>query len=516
MIIRWVNSLAGRLTLFICLAIMLAQVIGVLAFVQQQERNNAQQISEDFVRQLVGLVDLFNNVPELDRRAYLDTARQRGIQFWASMEPAVSTANFPLPAEAPELPLNWRAIDSADKRIAWFADGSSLFQRYRMVPQRGPLRPNDPPGPPGPDGFVPNERNGFDNVAPELRPPNVTHFPGRRLGAPVRGLIDVNGGPPPPGMVPMVRWRASVQLQNGQWINAEQMYQGGLPPWLRTVLAQNAVMLALMLAFIIPVVFFTTKRLKLLANAADKVGRGEDTEPLPESGTTELRQLTAAFNNMSLRLRRFVIGRTQMLAGISHDLRTPITALRLRADLVDDEENRDRMLALIDDMQHLTEATLTLAKDESYTEKSDRVDVSSLIEGICDDLVDAGIDATAEVERGVILSCRPHSLRRAIRNLAENGAKYGARARIHMNGDARNVRIIIDDDGPGIPEAEMEKAFQPFVRLEGSRNRGTGGSGLGLAICKSIILNHGGEIALSNRPEGGLRAVLTLPKADGE
>ncbi len=231
---------------------------------------------------------------------------------------------------------------------------------------------------------------------------------------------------------------------------------------------QNGVTLAFMILFVVPAVGFATYRLTQLTRAADRLGRGEDTEPLPEVGVSEIRQLTQAFNSMTHRLRRFVQGRTQMLAGISHDLRTPITALRLRADLVDDDENRERMQALIDDMHHLTEATLTLAKDESFTEKSDTVDISSLIEGICDDLTDAGIDATAEVERGVNLVCRPYSLRRAIRNIAENGAKYGKHARIHMNGDARNVRIIVDDDGPGIPEDQVERAFQPFVRLEES------------------------------------------------
>jgi signal transduction histidine kinase len=277
---------------------------------------------------------------------------------------------------------------------------------------------------------------------------------------------------------------------------------------------QNAVILALMALFIVPLVGIATLRLTQLARVADRLGRGEDTEPLPESGAREIRRLTQAFNQMSLRLRRFVQGRTQLLAGISHDLRTPITALRLRADLVEDDENRDRMLALIDDMHHLTEATLTLARDDSFTEKSDIVDLSSLVEGICDDLTDAGVDAVAHVERGVQLDCRPYSLRRAIRNLAENGAKYGKRARITMNGDAAAVRIIIDDDGPGIPEHMMEKAFQPFVRLEESRSRETGGSGLGLAITRSIVLNHGGEISLKNRPEGGLRAVISLPKPE--
>ncbi|MDX2143511.1 MAG: ATP-binding protein [Rhodospirillaceae bacterium] len=316
--------------------------------------------------------------------------------------------------------------------------------------------------------------------------------------------------------IPSVRWRVSILLNNGEWLNAEHLYELGLPPWLETVLFQNGVILAIMLLLVVPAVALSTKRLTQLARVADKVGRGEDTEPLPESGTFEVRQLTQAFNNMNLKLRRFVQGRTQMLAGISHDLRTPITALRLRADLVEDDENRDRMIALIDEMHHLTEGTLTLARDDSYTEKTDKVDLSSLVEAICDDLTDAGIEATAEVKRGVSLTCRPYSLRRAIRNLAENGAKYGSRARIKIEDKPRSVDIVIDDDGPGIPDDQIERAFQPFVRLEGSRSRETGGSGLGLAITRSIILNHGGDIVLSNRPDGGLRATVTLPKPDIE
>jgi signal transduction histidine kinase len=201
-----------------------------------------------------------------------------------------------------------------------------------------------------------------------------------------------------------------------------------------------------------------------------------------------------------------------MLAGISHDLRTPITGLRLRAELVDDEQNRERMLSLIDDMHHLTEATLRLARDDSFTEKSDTIDLSALVEGIVDDLTDVGIEVAADVKPGIYIMCRPHSLTRAIRNLAENGAKYGQRSRILLEEDSGNVRIIVDDDGPGIPEEKIEKAFQPFVRLEESRSRDTGGSGLGLAITRSIVLNHGGEVTLANRPEGGLRATITLPK----
>jgi len=568
-ILRWANSLSGRLTLSIVALLVTAQLIGVVIFAKQQERERSRQVSESFVRTMVGVVDLFNSTGAVERRSYLETVRAPGLQFWIAAVPAIKNPNPVLSPDAPSVPTNWNAIHSTDKRLIWYPDNRPFSVRYRisrmpgvrgagggppdnmpseerrrrfMVPRtsdehtmfpgiaRTGVRDNIGPNPT--DDVIgeipPRERpprEGPPREGPprfrEQGPPSGSALHGDADSRPTRGpergpnprLTDFNHGPPPGGVPPSTRWRVSILLEDGQWLNAEHLYENGLPPWLRTILWQNGVILLLMLTLVIPVVTLSTQRLKHLARAADKVGRGENSEPLPESGTSEIKQLTHAFNEMSLRLRRFVQGRTEMLAGISHDLRTPITALKLRADLVDDEENRERMLALIDDMQHLTEATLTLARDDSFTEKTDTVDISSLIAGICDDLTDAGVATSADVKRGVILTCRPHSLRRAIRNLAENGAKYGKQSRIHLEEGADIVRIVVDDDGPGIPEDQVEKAFQPFVRLEGSRNRETGGLGLGLAITRSIVLNHGGDLKLVNRPEGGLRAIITLPKA---
>jgi signal transduction histidine kinase len=544
-IIRWLNSLSGRLTLAIFIALIAAQLIGIVLFVSSNERDRSELTTENFMRQIAALTQLYNAVPDIDRENYLRNVRQPGLQFWTARTPVVPEPNPVLRPEAPAVPRNWANIPSPDKRLIWYPDERSPLVRYSIAPlpvarnlggnsapefnlpptetQAEMLRP--PPGAPeGPPPVL-----GADPMrAPRPMTESISQAPEFRQRAPLGGSLPGGpppggpqlGGPspptPPPGLLPTTRWRVSVLLTDGTWLNAEHMYELGLPPWLTTVLFQSAVTLVIMLLLIVPAVALSTKRLAHLARAADKVGRGEDTEPLPESGAFEVRQLTQAFNSMSLKLRRFVQGRTQMLAGISHDLRTPITALRLRADLVDDDENRERMIALIDDMHHLTEGTMTLARDDSYTEKTDKVDLSSLVEGICDDLTDAGIDATAEVKRGVSLTCRPYSLRRAIRNLAENGAKYGSRARIKIEDKPRSVDIIIDDDGPGIPDDQIERAFLPFVRLESSRSRETGGSGLGLAITRSIILNHGGDIALSNRPEGGLRATITLPKPNIE
>jgi signal transduction histidine kinase len=311
---------------------------------------------------------------------------------------------------------------------------------------------------------------------------------------------------------PPVRWRASILLPEGQWLNGEYNQMAGLPMWVEVILQQNLIVLIFTGTVIILSIALTTQRLRTLARAADRVGRGDTLDPIRESGTREVRGLTQAFNTMSLRLRRFIEGRTQMLGAISHDLRTPITGLRLRAELVDDEENRERMLAIIDELHHLTEATLALAREDSILERTDRVDMTSVIESICDDLSDVGMDVTCTVERSVTVTCRPFSLRRAIRNLAENGVKYGKRSRITLETAEKFVRVAVDDDGPGIPESQLEKALLPFVRLEGSRSRETGGAGLGLAITRSIVLNHGGELKLSNRPGGGLRAEILLPR----
>lgn len=519
MILRWANTLSGRLTISIFLALLAAQVMGIMLFVKSNERDRSERVTEGFIRQVSALTDLYNSASVIDRENFLKGIRQPGLQFWTGSIPAVTARQSDLSPDAPTVSAYWERVKSSDKRIEWFPDDRPLLVRYSIAPE--PLLRNIPNVDRGPPRKRPDKES--DSASPNLRFPGFfdpAHHPPPQDGdtfeksrRPPRN--DMRPPPPPPDPVQhAVRWRVSVLLDNGEWLNAEHLYELGLPPWLTTVLFQNGVILAIMLLLVVPVIAFATRRLTQLSQAADNVGRGEDTPALPESGATEIRHLTQAFNNMSLRLRRYVQGRTQMLAGISHDLRTPITALRLRAELVDDDENRERMLALIDDMHHLTEATLTLAREDSFTEKSDKVDLSSMIEGICDDLSDAGVEVTADVARGVSLICHPYSLRRAIRNLVENGTKYGKRARIKILDAPKNISIVIDDDGPGIPSDQIEKAFQPFVRLEGSRSRKTGGSGLGLAIARSIVLNHGGNITLANRPEGGLRATITLPKPE--
>ena len=245
--------------------------------------------------------------------------------------------------------------------------------------------------------------------------------------------------------------------------------------------------------------------------AAEEFGRSAEAPPIPEVGPVELTIATKAFNRMQERLRRFVRDRTQMLAAISHDLRTPLTRMRLRAEFVDDEEQRSKMLHDIGEMESMISATLAFARDDATREPRREEDLDELVDNLCQSLGETGHDVAYEAVGPVAIRCSPMALKRALGNLLENATKYGQRARTKLIQGAGQVAIEIDDDGPGIPEDMQEAVFQPFFRLETSRNRDTGGVGLGLSVARTIIHGHGGELTLANRPEGGLRATVILP-----
>ena len=247
-----------------------------------------------------------------------------------------------------------------------------------------------------------------------------------------------------------------------------------------------------------------------LTKAAETLGRGEAVMPLRESGPNDIRRTAEAFNLMQERLHRFVTDRTRMLGAIGHDLRTPLTTLRLRAELVEDRELQERMLDTIDEMQAMTEATLSLARQEATLEETRTIDLSALVESVCDDLAELGQPVRFIAGDRINYRCRPDGLRRTIRNLVENAVRYAGQAEVRLVTRNSNVEIVVEDDGPGIPIDKTEEVFAPFFRLEGSRSRETGGVGLGLSISRAIARQHGGDIVLSSR-EPGLRAVVVLP-----
>jgi signal transduction histidine kinase len=253
------------------------------------------------------------------------------------------------------------------------------------------------------------------------------------------------------------------------------------------------------------------KPLAQLAIAVEQLGGSGDASPIPAHGPKEVRGTIQAFNRMQERLRRFNNDRTRMIAAMSHDLRTPLTRLRLRAELVEDQEQQQKMLAELDMMAEMIESVLSFAQDDTKHESRSLVDLSALVEGICQDASDAGEPVTFSGPRGVTISCRPTAIRRAVSNLVDNAVKYGKSAAVSLIPDSERVVITVDDEGPGIPRSEREKVFEPFYRIGSARDPETGGVGLGLSVTRSIVWEHGGEIILGNHQGGGLGVRLELP-----
>ena len=317
---------------------------------------------------------------------------------------------------------------------------------------------------------------------------------------------DHHAGPPQ-----VLSLAASVALAGDHWLNV----QTALPAPPRTGVSPSMAFTAVMAAAILMIAALTVRRItrpmRALAGAADRLGRGDNPDPIAETGPDEIRRTTRAFNAMQTRLARFVSDRTRMLAAISHDLRTPITTLRLRAEFVDDEETRTRILATLDEMSRMTEATLAFTREEATREETRVVDIAALVQSLADDLAELGGEVGVTAPDRLPYPCRPTAIRRALRNLIENAVRYGERARVRLEDRPEGPRITVEDDGPGIPEDKLADVFEPFVRLETSRNPETGGVGLGLAIARNIVHHHGGDLSLANRADGGIAATITLP-----
>lgn len=303
----------------------------------------------------------------------------------------------------------------------------------------------------------------------------------------------------------------SLQLPDTTWLNFTAPLAEPEPFWsYRFVLSMTVMIVAVVLLSAL-VVFRMTAPLRIFAQAAHRLGTDVNAPPLKDAGPVEVRRAAQSFNDMQRRIQRFVEDRTKMIAAISHDLGTPITRMRLRAEFVEDEEQKHKMLTDLDEMDRMIVSTLTFARQDAVQEARETVDLAALIDSVCADLGEAGLIAEFEPDGPLPYTCHPTSLRRALTNLVENGAKYGKRVRVSLVNRDQLAMIRIDDEGPGIPADQFEDVFKPFYRLEGSRSRETGGTGLGLTVARTIIHAHGGTITLANRVEGGLRAEVSLP-----
>ncbi len=306
-----------------------------------------------------------------------------------------------------------------------------------------------------------------------------------------------------------------VQLADGTWLGLAASREWHDPAWLIRI----GLILVIVGLGVTGLAVWVARRvvapLGRFAAAASRFGTDVGAPPLSESGPSEIREAAQAFNLMQRRIRRFVEERMHLLAAISHDLRTPLTRLRLRAEFIDDPEQRKKALADLDEMQAMIESTLSFSRDDTGTEARTMVDLAALLQSLCDDLADTGLRVGYGGPSRMTCECRPLALRRAFANLIDNAATYGHEATVTLADDAGEIQVTVADRGPGIPEAMREKVFAPFFRLEQSRSRETGGTGLGLAVARTIVQGHGGDITLSDRPGGGLAVRVTLPRAEG-
>lgn len=298
--------------------------------------------------------------------------------------------------------------------------------------------------------------------------------------------------------------RGWLQMSIG-WVRAEQMLV-----W--QILGQTLVLYLFVLAALLWAGYRIARPLKELAQAARRFTPGTAAEPVAERGPSDVRAVIAAYNSLGTRVHAMLEEKDHMLGAIGHDLRTPLAALRVRVESVEDDDDRARMVDTIDEMNRTLDDILSLARLGRPSEPPTDVDVAALIDAVVDDFRDLGADVSTEEAPRLTMRLRPALMRRALRNLIENAVKYAGSAEVRLVPGERQVEIRVCDRGPGIPEDKLAAVFEAFTRLEHSRNRETGGIGLGLALARAIVREAGGDIVLANREGGGLSARITLPR----
>jgi two-component system, OmpR family, sensor kinase len=303
----------------------------------------------------------------------------------------------------------------------------------------------------------------------------------------------------------------SLRLPDDSWINVSVFSRLTPPSSSHGTVLSTSLMALGVIGLSILLVRWMTQPLQTFADAAQRLYRSADQARVPEDGPREVRELASAFNEMQARIKRLIDDRTQALAAVSHDLKTPLTRLRLKSEGLKDKALATSIRGDLTEMEAMLDQTLAYLSGDRTDESMRPLDLMALIQTLADEASDAGADVSvAGVERTCIEG-RPLALRRALGNLIANAVKYGEHARVSVQGAAGSAIITIDDDGPGIPDGDIERAFQPFQRLEHSRSKDTGGFGLGLTIARTIIIGHGGSLTLANRQAGGLTATVLLP-----
>lgn len=474
----WPRTLGTQLVVVTVLAVIISNVVVVIWFSLGHQRDNEAAEQERFIDRAASTAMLLSKTPPDVR----DTAvRAFSGNFWGGL--GVHKGHIP------------SQVMSKDEQ--------KLSQHLRSIL---------------PEGMASSAAVYFKPPIPLLQPPDG-------MGPPHAPRPAENSGAPPPGLHPgdphipmpesmgrmlyiIIPMSPDTQLV-AHFFRPSAFF---LPPQLLLAAIVTILIASLAAAYIAQRV---TRPLAKLATAASNAAHGGEAAHVPEQGPQDVRRAAAAFNAMNDQVKRTLESQRHLLSAVGHDLRTPITAMRINIEFVEDEELAGRLAKNLDELQALTEAVLSAARGTGG-ETPRQMDVSALVESLCADMDDLDLPVRWQGGPPAPMRCRPNEMRRAVRNLIENAVAYGKKADVSVLGSAQVIEIRVEDEGPGIPPEDRERVFEPFVRLEASRNTATGGVGLGLTLVRSIAQGHGGKIVLAERDDGksGLSARIQLPRTE--
>lgn len=462
------RSLAGQLALVSLTALALAQALSFAVLRDGRAEVLATAQKGEFISRAATLARMVAALPEDLRPAALSAAETGFARFWLAGAPPAAPAAFLTRAEA-----------ELARPLANYVDFSAklnLAPGALAAREGGPLRLD----------------------------------PGAAWAAPTDALWPLEAE----ARVLALRGRSGfgigVRLAEGLWLTGIFAPDPPADPAVARELLAAALAAAGLAGASVLAARRIARPLRALSAAADAMGSGAPGPAAPETGPQDVARAGAAFNRMRARIEAHDAERTRLIASIGHDLRTPLTALRLRAEMAAEGDARARMLGGVAEMEAICAAMIAFARGEGEEEPMRRMDLDALAGAVCDDLADLGEPVRFHPGPRRACRCRPEAVRRALRNLVDNALRYGGGAEVRLRDAPGAVEILVEDRGPGIPPALREQACEAFFRLEGSRSRETGGAGLGLAIARGVARRHGGALVLEDAAPG-LRAILRLP-----
>lgn len=483
------DGLAARFTLLLACALITANVLALLVLSVERDRWGRESRDNRELERIIALVPVLESIEAGRRPIIARNASTRVARIQMSDSPLFAgTAN-----NARSRSLQERLSESLAPR-----DVFVMVVDRRAPPGGGAMQERTR------DGQGENDRRPQQRQGPEV------------IGVSIRLVSGESGDVPEDlGERQQGSGRSALSTQaEASWVNITARGEPPSPGQVSQLLDDGVFFLVLglsLLSVLAVGLWFVrrlTRPLAMLADAAEAAGRGDRSARVPEQGAREVRAAASAFNSMQAQIARFDAERTRTLGAVGHDLRTPITSLRIRAEMLDDDV-RDPMVRTLDEMTVMANGLVAFARGSDDAEALQNVDLNELLNRLCE-------ERGAEYQAGnaLFIRARPVALIRAIGNLVDNAIRYAGAARVSLEETHSHALVRIEDDGPGIPDERMSTVFEPFVRGEESRNSETGGAGLGLSIARSIIRAHGGSIELHNRTPSGLLALLRLPMTD--